>query len=448
MTASTEPTEPEPAATGDATVTGASAATQAVTGGTQAVTDPPAARSHSRGRQILAALFWLLSCVAIMAAGVTLWAHQTLLTSQGWGSIVAGVAADEEVIAGVSDRLVTRVSDAIGVQDIVAGIVPGEGTVIAAAVTGALEDRIADRLAQFAESEGFQDALVAVNEGAHDAAMAVIRDPDTAAVTSEQGTISLNVMPLVEGVLHGLQDAGVISADREIPDLSSYEPNPDRVAQLESLLGRDIPEDIGTITLIESDRLATVQGAVRAFDVITVGLLILAIVCVLLALALSARRLRMVLWLAFGAVVALLLGRGFVRVVLESVAGTIAGEGFAGVSGVIRSSVDSLMWFCFALIVVALIVAGLAIIAERRAAIAAVTGSPATLREWLRVHARDIGWIGIGIVAFVALWNVGGPDVTLLLAAVVGIILIGVSVLAGHVGGRDAAEPGAPEASP
>jgi hypothetical protein len=414
--------------------------------GTSELTDATAAAAspkpgRSRGRQVLAALFWLLSCVAIMAAGVTLWAHQTLLTSQGWGSIVAGVASDDEVIANVSDRLVTRVSDAIGVQDIVANIVPGQGTVLAAAITGALEERLSDRVAQFAEGEGFQDALVAVNEAAHDAAMKVIRDPDTDAVTSEQGAISLNVMPLVEGVLHGLQDAGVISADREIPDLSSYEPNPERVAKLESLLGRDIPDDIGTITLVESDRLATVQSAVRAFDIITVGLVLLAIACVVLALALSARRLRMVLWLALGAVVALLLGRGFVRLVLENVSGTIANEGFAAVSGVIRSSVDSLMWFCFLLIVVALIVAGLAIIVERRAEISAVTESPTSAREWLRVHARDIGWIGIGIVAFVALWNVGGPDVTLLLAAVVGIILIGVSVLARHGGGSDSAEP-------
>jgi hypothetical protein len=213
------------------------------------------------------------------------------------------------------------------------------------------------------------------------------------------------------------------------------------VAQLESLLGRDIPDDIGTITLVQSDRLDTVQTAVRAFDVITVGLVALAIVCVLLALWLSARRLRMMLWLALGAVVALLLGRGFVRLVLENVTGAVAVEGLPAVQGVLRSSVDSLMWFSFLLIVLALIVAGLAILADRRAEIGAVTAQPGGVREWLRAHARDIGWIGIGIVAFVALWNVGGADVTLLAAAVVGVILIAVSVLAGRGG------PEAPTAS-
>jgi hypothetical protein len=46
----------------------------------------------------------------------------------------------------------------------------------------------------------------------------------------------------------------------------------------------------------------------------------------------------------------------------------------------------------------------------------------------------------MGIVAFVVLWNVGGPDITLLAGAMVGLILIAVSVL----GGRDAgaAAPG------
>lgn len=461
MTGSTEPTDtklaaaaadpsPAPAPVADPTPAPANLPSTAPSPTSDAsppptpTTDSPPKPGRSRARQILAALFWLLSCVAIMVAGVTLWAHQTLLTSQGWGSIVAGVASDEEVIAGVSDRLVDRVSDVLGVQDVVAGIIPGSGTVLASAITGALEERVADRVADFAAGEGFQDALVAVNEAAHDAAMTVIRDPDTDAVTSAQGTISLNVFPLVESVLHGLQDAGVIAEDREIPDLSNYEPNADRIATLESLLGRDIPDDIGTITLVQSDQLGRVQSAVRGFDVITVGLIGIAIACVLLALWLSGRRLRMVLWLALGAIVALMLGRGFVRLVLESVSTTVAEQGLTGVRGVIDSSVDSLMWFSFALIVVALIVAGLAIIAERRAQISAVTESPASLREWLRVHARDIGWIGIGIVAFVALWNVGGPDVTLLLAAVVGLILIGVSVLAGHAGGpSESAEPDA-----
>jgi hypothetical protein len=194
-----------------------------------------------------------------------------------------------------------------------------------------------------------------------------------------------------------------------------------------------IPKSFFGLTGVETDPFYFYYAAA---PIVLIGI---AIACVVLALSLSARRLRMVVWLAFGAIIALLLGRAFVRLVLEGVTGTVAEQGVSGIAGVVRSSVDSLMWFSFLLIVVALIVAGLAIFAERRAEIAAVTSSPASIREWLRLHARDLGWIGIGIVAFVALWNIGGADVTLLAAAVVGIILIAVGVLARR--GGDEARP-------
>jgi hypothetical protein len=414
------------------------------------VVGPPAEATVTRvvgprrtsGRSILAALFWLLACLAILASGVTLWAHQTVLTPQGWGGIVAGIAADEEVIAATSERLVDRVSEALAIDEKVAQILPGEMTVLAGAITRSVQDRVADRVAEIAASEPVQDAFVRANELAHEAAMKVIRGGDSEVLTSQDGAITLNVFPLIESVLVGLQDAGLIDESREIPDLSSFEPNPERVARLEAVLGRELPDDIGTITLIESDRLGTVQSAVRAFDVITVALIALAIICVLLALWLSSRRLRMLLWLAIGSIVALLLGRGFTRLVIEDITGTLGdGEDAAAVIAVMDSSVDSLLWFTFALIVVALIVAGLAILAERRAELVEAAAEPRSVREWLRSRSRVIGYVGIGLVAFVVLWNVGGADITLLAGALLGIVLIVVSLLGGHdgAGGPEAA---------
>ena len=35
--------------------------------------------------RVLAAFFWLLASVSILLAGTTIWAQQTLLTSDGWG---------------------------------------------------------------------------------------------------------------------------------------------------------------------------------------------------------------------------------------------------------------------------------------------------------------------------------------------------------------------------
>ena len=61
-----------------------------------------------------------------------------------------------------------------------------------------------------------QGALARVNAAAHDAAIAAIRGGGDV-VSTEQGTITLNVFPLVGSVLEALQDAGVIDASRQIP---------------------------------------------------------------------------------------------------------------------------------------------------------------------------------------------------------------------------------------
>jgi hypothetical protein len=384
-------------------------------------------------RSILAALFWLLACLAILVGGVTLWAHQTVLTANGWGTIVAGVAADPEVIAATSERVVDRVSESLDISSRVADILPGDMNLLAGAITGAVEQRVAEGLAAVASTQEVQDAFVAVNERAHEAAMKAIRGGDSEVVTSAEGTISVNVFPLIGGALTALQDAGIVPADVELPDLSTYEPNPDRVAQLESLLGRELPDDIGTITLVESDQLATVQSAVRAFDIITIAVLLAAVLFVALALWLSARRLRMVVWLALGAVVALLLGRFTTRLVVGEITGSLRdGENGTTVIGVADATVDSLLWFTFLLIIVAVVVALVAVLVERRAEVAEVVAEPESVREWVRSRSRAIAYVGMGLVGFVVLWNLGGPDITFVAAALVGLVLIAVAIIGGR----------------
>jgi hypothetical protein len=130
------------------------------------------------------------------------------------------------------------------------------------------------------------------------------------------------------------------------------------------------------------------------------------------------------------------------RLIIEDVTGALRGtENGVTVMGIVDSTVDSLMWFTFAAIVVAVLVAGLALLLERRAEVSAVVSQPGSLREWLRTRSRAIAYVGIGLVAFVVLWNVGGPDITLVAAALVGIVLIAVAVLG-------ARQPGAGEDAP
>ena len=311
--------------------------------------------------------------------------------------------------------------------------IPGPLDIVATTITARVQDEVAKIVAGFAASDAFQTAFVEVNKAAHDAAMRAIRGGDSAALTSQDGVIAINIFPLVEGVLRSLQDAGLISADRDIPDLTDFQPSADRVAALETILGRDLPDDIGTITLIDSEHLGVVQDAIRWFDLITIVMVLLAVVSVALALWLSERRIRMVMWLGVGAIAGLLTGRVMVRLLLEAITRRQeepGGRVFA--SALVDAAVDSLMWFTFILIAIAALVAVTAWYLERRE-----TGERApaetplrTLGHWVRENMAAVLMVGLALILVVALWSIGGADAALTTAAAAGLLLVGVKVLA------------------
>lgn len=413
----------------------------------ETTTEGSEASGPAKGRRTLAALFWLLASLAIMVGSVSLWAHQTLLTDDGWGGIVEDVIADPEVTDNIATVVVTRISDSLNVQDTVASFLPDALGIVAGALTNGVEDRIADSVAGFMESDGFQDAFVAANRAGHAAAMAAIRGGDSEALDSTGGLITLNVFPIIGGVLNNLQDNGLIDESREIPDLSDFEPSADTIARLENLLGRDLPDDIGTIVLVESENLETVQQVVRYFDVITVLALLLAVIFVGLALWLSASRIRMVLWLAGGAIAALAIGRFFTRLILNAITSR-AQEGDASVTvlAIIETSVDSLMWFTFAVMAIAAVVALAAILWERHKTGERVSMNtpPRTLGQWARDNALTLMYVALGVIAFFVIWNVGGPDVALLTAAGLGLVGVAYKLLSGD---EEADDEGAADSS-
>ena len=384
-------------------------------------------------KRVLAAFFWLLASLSILLGGVTVWAQQTLLTADGWGSLVGEVASDPEVIDGVSTVLVDRLSEALDVEKRVAEAIPGPLDIVATTITARVQEEVAKIVAGFAASDAFQTAFVEVNKAAHDAAMFAIRGGDSAALTSQDGVIAINIFPLVEGVLRSLQDAGLIGADRDIPDLTDFQPSAERVAALETALGRDLPDDIGTITLLAPENLSVVQDAIRWFDLITIVMVLLAIVSAALALWLSDRRIRMVMWLAVGAIAALLTGRVMVRLLLEAITRRQEEAG-AGVfvRTLVDRAVDSLMWFSFILIAIAALVAIAAWYLERRETGERVSVETPlrTLGHSVRENMAAVLMVGLALILVVALWGIGGADVALITAAAAGLLLVGVKVLA------------------
>ena len=186
------------------------------------------------GRRILAGLFWLLASLGILLSTVVVWAHQSLLTTSGWTQLVGDVFDDPAVVEGTADAIVERVSVAIDLPGIVAQVLPGESELVAGLVTTRVEDFLAGRLADRARPRGRAARPSRTSTPRRTRRRCRTIRGGGEVVSTEQGTITLNVFPLVEAVLVALQDAGIIDATRQIPDLSEYRPAEENVARLES----------------------------------------------------------------------------------------------------------------------------------------------------------------------------------------------------------------------
>jgi hypothetical protein len=201
---------------------------------------------------------------------------------------------------------------------------------------------------------------------------------------------------------------------------------------IEQLLGREIPDDVGTIVLVDSEYLAAIQTIVRWFDAITILALLLWALFTALALWLARKRIRMTLWLSGGAIAALLTARVVTRLLLEAATRRQPElEARVVVSAIIDAAVDSLLLWTFALILVAVIVAVAAIVYERRDQLQrpSMETPPRTLGRWVKRNAMVILVAGIGLIAVLALWSVGGPGIAMLTAAAILLLVIGIKVL-------------------
>ena len=105
-----------------------------------------------------------------------------------------------------------------------------------------------------------------------------------------------------------------------LPTITSADPPQKAVNKLSKALGVQLPSNFGQITLVKSDKLATVQRLVKAFDRLTLVLPLVTIALLALTLWLSVNRRRTVLQLAVGVSLLMIVER---RVVIHE-QGTLA----------------------------------------------------------------------------------------------------------------------------
>lgn len=221
------------------------------------------------GPRWLPALLLVLATVLAVVTTMTTWARTQALDTDQWvevsGDLLNEPEIQEALALFISDELFSTVDVEAALQE----RLPEDLAGLAGPLAGALRAPATDGIEQIIASSRFQSLWQTANRVAHEAAVKILRDDTRDSVSTAEGAIVL--------------DLGV--AVRNLGE---------QIGIPEAALDR-LPDDIGQITVIQSDELSDVQDAVKLLDFISWFLYIVVVAMYVAAVYLAAGRRRQML---------------------------------------------------------------------------------------------------------------------------------------------------------
>ncbi len=252
-------------------------------------------------RSIVAALV-ALSCLLVLLSTTVVWAHRTLLNTGAFVGTVSPVFKDPAVASAVATRATDQLFTELDLQARLKASLPPKVSFAAAPIANATKGFVAGQLTSVLANPKFQDAWIAALTFMHRDLVAVLRGQQPAAISTSNGYIVLNTVPLINqalGKVSGLA-SNLTGKNVTLPTITSADPPQQAVNKLSEALGVQLPSNFGEITLVRSTDLASVRQLVKDFDGLAIILPLVTIVLIALTLWLSVNRRRTVLQLAVG----------------------------------------------------------------------------------------------------------------------------------------------------
>ncbi|MFJ8048840.1 hypothetical protein [Streptomyces luteogriseus] len=229
-----------------------------------------AAVRHRRARRVGSSLLLLAALLLAPVAVVAAWVQDMVSDTDRYVETVAPLASEPPVQEVVINRLTDRVVNNVDVRAVTDALVqtlqdagaPPRAVEGAASLEGPLRNAVrtvVDRtVTGVITSDAFQQAWEGANRRSHAAVVNMLTGDREGALTSEGGTVRLDVGDVVDQVRERLVDSGFDKA-AAIPDV-------DR-----------------TITLFETEQLGKAQDAMRLLDVLGAWLPVLTVALAALA---------------------------------------------------------------------------------------------------------------------------------------------------------------------
>jgi hypothetical protein len=368
-------------------------------------------RRGSRTRNVLVGVLVVLSCLAVVVTGITIWTHYTVLDTKGYMNLVGPIGKDPQAIKALSDYVATQVVTATDLQQRTATALPPKAQFLAGPITGAVNDFVASGTDKVLSTPQAYDLWLRINEVAHTKIVALLRG-DTTYAYIQGSDVRLNTLPLVSQALVWVDGKlpGGLAGKFSPPMIAPGTDPATAIQQVSAWSGRPLPADFGQITLLKSNSLGPAQKAVRWFDTLVWVIPIMTFVLIAVTVWLSRRRRRTLIELGVGVAVALILTRVIVKQAASAIADGLHQTGGLNVArDVVHASLGPLTTITIWIVVIGVVVAVSAWFSGRRDLQAAVvaTGkrvvskrhasaaleSPAV--EWMERHLQLLRWAGL-----------------------------------------------------
>ena len=250
----TAPVQPrEEGAPGKADPAGSQAGRDAVQSGDERTSKP----RRRRIRRSVVGVLVALSCLLVLLSTTEVWAHRTLLNTGAFVGTVSPVFKNPAVTSAVAARATDELFTELNVQARLRDALPPKASFAAAPVANATKGFVAGQLANVMASPQFQAIWTATLTSMHQQLVAVLRGQHTAAVSTSDGYIVLNTVPLINQALGKVSGLASDLAGKPVtlPTITSADPPQQAVNKLSTALGVTLPSDFGEITLVRSSGL-------------------------------------------------------------------------------------------------------------------------------------------------------------------------------------------------
>lgn len=210
-------------------------------------------------RSALAVVLLGLLSLSIISGVVTWWADDALYEPDIMIAAFGDLPDDPERAEALGVWIAEEAISGLAVEERIEEALPFGLSLVAGPVTDRVEDAVSIATSELIQTEFFADIWEAALPAAHEAFVQALDDSGEGVLSADGGVVSVDVSRAIVATYEEVVDfLPEISGDGLLARVTGLQPG-DIKGALGNLLVSNLPDDLGSFVLIESDALASIQ---------------------------------------------------------------------------------------------------------------------------------------------------------------------------------------------